>query len=93
MATDAEMLRALLSDERLSDEERDIFQDMQDGLRPGKTLKPKQHSWVQDRWSQLELDSDETLNLMSSGKVPRGKEVAMNFATMPKPLKPPRRIG
>lgn len=90
--TDETMLRSLLRDERLGDDEREKFQDMLDGLPKFKKLSAKQHDWVRSRFEQLELDAEEgSMNLVSAGKIPRGRDVRMGFEDMPKPKSPPGR--
>lgn len=71
MATDSQMLAALLEDERLSEDERPRFEDMERQLSNEGALSRKQHQYVESRWKQLGLNSDETLNLHSSGKCPK----------------------
>jgi hypothetical protein len=96
MATDSQMLRMLLDDERLSDDERSSFEDMDRQLSNKGSLTRKQHQWVESRYKQLGLDAQEpSENLVSSGKVKKGGK---SDVTLPwevpgyvKPLKPPGR--
>ena len=91
---DRELLGKLLAREELNDDEREAFADMlqqlndkwpvlTDGLRG---LSLKQRAWAESRFGELEPCYE---NLVSSGQVPRGREVQLLFA--PGPLKPPRR--
>lgn len=93
MATEKDMLFKLLKDERLKDDEREAFEGMQSFLNGGsdRKLSRKQAEWVKDRYEKLELDSDDAMNLFSSGKVPRGKEVPPPFDISKRPLRPPGR--
>lgn len=93
MATDSEMLRALLDDERIDNEERDNFEDVNRQLKQKKLLSRKQHQWVESRWKQLGLDAEEpSQNLFSSGKV-KSEKTSVIFPwenqNYVKPLKPP----
>ncbi len=98
MASEREMLENLLGDERVEGNERKAFQDMLDGLDPGRKLSFKQHKWVQGRWERLDLGVGESMNLHSSGRVPDADPFNPNAVTLPwerpgyeKPLKPPGR--
>ncbi len=75
MADERKMLVALLGDERLSDREREAFDDMSSrlSLSPKAALTKAQFEWVERRFRQLELDADVALNLHSEGKVPSGR--------------------
>lgn len=75
MAEERKMLLALLGDDRLSDREREAFDDMSSAmsLSPSRKLTKAQFDWVERRFRQLELDSDVALNLHSEGKVPEGR--------------------
>ena len=72
MASEKEMLQALLADERLGDEEREAFQGMVSPLElsPRAKLSEKQRAWVVSRYEKLDLGAESSLNLHSSGKVP-----------------------
>lgn len=97
MATEREMLSALLEDDRLGDGERGAFRDMSDGLEasPGKRLTEKQRKWVEGRFEELGLGSGDSLNLHSSGKVPKplSSEPVLPWEKpgYVKPTKPPGR--
>lgn len=78
--SDAELLRAVLEDAELDAYERSTFTPW----RPPFT--PKQRAWLQDVADRLGLG---TVNAVSSGVVPRGKEVVS--LVKDKPLRPPTR--
>lgn len=73
MASEKEMLQALLADERLGDEEREAFQGMVSPLElsPRAKLSEKQRTWVVSRYEKLDLGAESSLNLHSSGKLPK----------------------
>lgn len=75
MADERKMLIALLGDDRLSDREREAFDDMSSALSlsPSRKLTKAQSDWVERRFRQLELDADVFMNLHSEGKVPEGR--------------------
>ena len=91
---DQKLLQAVLDYSGLSDEERKAFGDMNDrlGRRHATGLSPRQREWLVKVYVRAGFDEEDTgtLNLVSSGKVPRG-----NVPTFPwelnKPLKPPGR--
>jgi len=98
MASEVEMIDALLEDERLSEKEKDAFEDMKKFLAANKhrKLSEKQRKWVESKFEQFDLGAGESLNLFSSGKVPK-KSYTKGSVTFPwekpgykKPLKPPR---
>lgn len=96
MATDSQMLRMLLEDERLTDGERSSFEDMDRQLSNKGALTRKQHQWVESRYKQLGLDAQEpSENLSSSGKVKGGgkSDVVLPWEApgYVKALKPPGR--
>ncbi len=68
------MLIALLADDRLSDREREAFEDMSSRLQlsPRAVLTKAQAEWVERRHLQLGLP-EEAANLFSSGLVPEGR--------------------
>lgn len=90
--TDFELLRALCDCDALSNKERDAFESMKARLKDGRQeLSSAQRQWVEDAYKKHELDAEESQNLVSTGQVPRGREVKFPFETMPRPLKPPGR--
>ena len=98
MANEAEMIIALLGDERLSEKEQKAFKDMEDFLAANKhrKLSNKQYKWIEAKFEQLDLGSGESLNLFSTGQVPKGS-YTKSSVTLPwekpgykKLLKPPR---
>ena len=91
LVPDHEMLQALLRDDRLTDKERGAFEGMLRTLSGGGKLSPAQRDWASDKFKKLELDTHVEGDLVSSGKVPRGKEIRLPFEDMPRPLKPPGR--
>jgi hypothetical protein len=97
MASEKEMLQALLADERLGDEEREAFQSMVSPLElsPKAKLSEKQRAWVVSRYEKLDLGAESSLNLHSSGKLPE-KPPGVKSTLLPwekpgyqKPLSPP----
>jgi len=88
------MLKALLDTERLNDVERAAFTDMLGWLEDHEEarLTMKRREWVEGRFEALELDAETgSQNLVSSGAVPRGREVAMAPVLHNRPLSPPGR--
>lgn len=85
------MLQILLDDDRLTDKEKGAFEGMLRSLFNGGKLSVAQRDWAADRFKKLELDTAVEGDLVSSGKVPRGKEIRLPFEDMPRPLKPPGR--
>lgn len=88
---DLEMLNKLLDDDHineLSESEQEDFAGMRTALQQKRIwdLSPRQRSWVQDRFEQLVPEYE---NLVSAGKVPRGREVELMVRD--KPLRPPPR--
>lgn len=90
---DLAMLRRLVDDYAtdLSDLERDAFDDMLEQLTSGAfgVLTAKQRDWaktVAERVGAVGYD-----NLVSSGRVPRGREVPTPAVLQRLPLKPPGR--
>lgn len=99
MASEIEMLDALLDDDRIDEKEQAAFEDMRHFLTayPQRKLSEKQRKWVESRFEKLDLGVAESLNLFSSGKVAKGS-YSKNSVTFPwekpgykKPLKPPGR--
>lgn len=98
---DAEILRAILErpvldeDENynphaITDREREVFSSMLDRLEKGFPLSDKQRYWaksVKERVTQ----EPEYLNLASSGKLCRGREVSTPEVLRNLPKKPPRK--
>ncbi len=89
--TDFELLRALTECDALTDKEREAFGSMFSAVKAKRELTGAQRKWAEDAYKKYELDADEAQNLVSSGQVPRGREVKFPFETMPRPLKPPGR--
>lgn len=101
--TDRELLHAILEAPRLTEREREAFQDMLDWLDgpdspDNVTLSAKQREWASAVALAHGLVTEETQNLWSSGKVPRGiqtkktrgeEKAAAVLAN--KPLRPPGR--
>lgn len=89
--TDLELLKALTECDALSDKEREAFESMLVRSKGGRVeLTSAQRQWVEDAYKKYDLDV-EAQNLVSSGQVPRGREVKFPFESMPRPLKPPGR--
>lgn len=93
--THIQKLEVLLQDDRLADNEREAFHDMQLAIQNGvrATLSRPQAKWVDDVYGRLGLaDEEASQNLWSRGKVPVGiVEPPRHFELMPKPLRPPGR--
>lgn len=90
--TDLELLKALVECDALSDKEREAFESMLGRSKGGRfELTSAQRQWVEDAYRKHDLDAGEAQNLVSSGQVPRGREVTFPFESMPRPLKPPGR--
>jgi hypothetical protein len=93
--TDVEYLRALLADDRLTDDEREAFESMQDfASRTRRPLTVKQSSWARGVAARLELDTAElTGPAFASGAIPRGRPVDMPdvLRVDPKKILPPGR--
>jgi hypothetical protein len=89
---DLELLRKLCveHEEDLSEDELSAFKDMWEGLDPDSNhdhqLTEKQRAWAK---KTLDRYQPEYENLVSEGKVPRGKEVESMVGSLPK--KPPQR--
>jgi hypothetical protein len=91
---DRYMLTELLATSKKWEEEHDeeetrfrsnVFQSWLDA---GKPLSDKQRSWLTDTYERV-VGAPRYENLVSSGKVPRGREVTVNVG--PKVLRPPGR--
>ena len=81
--TDAELLAEVLEHRSdLTDVEIETFTDMQSQ----SGLSPKQRAWVQRVHERLVPQYE---NLVSSGRVPRGKEVPTPEVLKVLPLRPP----
>ena len=93
MTTDREMLQALLGLKRgLTEQEEMAFPDMLERLDSGmqKELTRDQRKWVAARYYHFELDTDEAVNMVSSGQVPK-TDVVLPYELLPRPLAPPGR--
>lgn len=89
-ARDLELLSTAL-DMDLADAVRAAFEDMQHKV-DRYPLSKKQRDWLKAVIAGEKYDPDpEYLNLMSSGKVPRGREVATPAVLQNLPKKPPPR--
>jgi len=83
-AEDADLLRRAIAG-KLSDEQREAFEDMLEKMGD-RGLTEKQRSWVKGV-----LDEPEYENLVSSGKVPRGKDIPTPAVLQNLPKRPPTR--
>lgn len=99
---DVSMLKTLVNGGLLDQETQYAFDDMLTQLTmdlgAGRTaqreLTVPQREWVINKFETLcddDNDGGEALNLVSSGQVKRGKEVAPAPVLMNRPLKPPGR--
>lgn len=80
--TDSALLTAVLALDDLDDARRAAFEDMQTRARP---LTPKQRAWAEATLAGVRYEPPvEYENLVSSGKVPRGREVTVNVGALPK---------
>jgi hypothetical protein len=91
-ATDAHMLEKLIAwaNENDPDGERlsiEPFRQMLDRDRP---LSLKQVAWLKDVYDKF-CDVPQYENLVSSGKVPRGREIELPEVLKKLPMKPPQR--
>lgn len=80
------LLRDVLALDSLSDANREVFEDMLVNVEDGYRLSVKQTKWAKGL-----LDQPDYENLVSSGKVPRGREVPTPAVLLHRPLKPPGR--
>lgn len=85
MSADSDLLRRVL-DTKLTDEQREIFEDMLDKIGSTGKLSEKQRTWAKSI-----VDEPEYENLVSSGKVPRGREVPTPPVLQNLPKRPPPR--
>jgi hypothetical protein len=71
---------------------RKSFRDILDRMENGKLYKlsESQRGYIRGIYERV-FQSPVYENLVSEGKVPRGKEVKLLVDAMPKPLKPPGR--
>lgn len=90
-AKDLELLVAVLDKDDLSDAVREAFEDMQHKVdRFG--LSSKQRAWARAILAGEKYEpEEECLNLWSSGKVPKGKDVPTPLVLQNLPKKPPQR--
>jgi hypothetical protein len=88
--SDMMMLQELLDDgdDKLTEWEQDAFRSMLDALDRFQILTSKQRDFVKKAHERFHPVYE---NLVSEGKVPRGKEVPEPEALRHKPLKPPGR--
>ena len=70
------------------------FENMLDDLDAEKwpTLTERQRAWVKGVHAKLFGEVPEYLNLVSSGRVPRGRDVPTPEVLTRRPLKPPGRL-
>jgi hypothetical protein len=88
---DIELLRRLVDDVELRGGERPAFNEMLRGLIGGtyEHLTIRQREWVSEVAKRIGCIGYE--NLVSTGRVPRGREVAEPEILKRRPLKPPGR--
>jgi len=90
VSRDAELVGAVLEREDLEPDARERFTDMLVFLERHGPLSPKQREWATAVLEGRRYEAPvEYANLISSGRAPRGREVAM--LVKDHPLKPPRR--
>ena len=82
---DRELLEKILAEE-IKEDEREAFADMLSTIVSGefKFFSKRQRAWAEQ---VIDWYSPSYENLVSTGRVPRGREVEMMFK--PGPLKPP----
>ena len=87
---DAEILsEAIIAADEREDEAADAFRAM---LERGAALTPKQRAWAVGVATGKFVDAEpEYENLVSSGRVPRGREVETPAVLRVLPLRPPGR--
>jgi hypothetical protein len=83
---EAKLLEEVLALDSLSDANREAFEELRVRLEDGYLLTEKQKKWALGL-----LDKPVYENLVSSGKVPRGREVITPDVLRHLPLKPPGR--
>jgi hypothetical protein len=90
-AKDLELLVAVLDRDDLPDGTREAFEDMQHKVdRYG--LSSKQRAWARAILAGEKYEpEEECLNLWSSGKVPKGRDVPTPAVLLNLPKKPPPR--
>lgn len=98
--TDRDLLATLLDSGKLSETEQQAFDSMADWLdsREGRQLSEAQRKWAKAIALAKGLIAEETQNLFSSGKVPRGVptkktdgELKAAAVLRDRPLAPPGR--
>jgi hypothetical protein len=85
--SDMTMLEEILENE-ITENERAAFQDMLDGLDHWQILTDAQRKWAKLVHERFKPTYE---NLVSDGRVPRGREVLEPEALRHRPLKPPGR--
>lgn len=67
-----DLLTALLASSGLTGRERNAFSDMLSRLQGGRIrrLTADQRAWAERRYTDLDLQAEQSLNLASSGRVP-----------------------
>ena len=89
LAEDEKMLRGLLATcPDVDEEERFNARAFQDMLDRGYALSDKQRQWVRGVYEKI-FDEPQCLNLWSSGRVPRGREVPTPAVLQNLPKRPP----
>ena len=87
---DLKLLLALVDEHshELTEGESEAFQDMLDRVRRGGRMSLKQKQWAQKTLEKFQPTYE---NLVSSGQVPRGKEVPLPEVLRNLPMRPPGR--
>jgi hypothetical protein len=86
--TDIQMLREVLAEDSLTITERDAFVGMLDDLDEFNCLTAPRREWLTRTHQRFHPVYE---NLVSSGQVPRGREVPEPAALQFKPKRPPGR--
>lgn len=93
-ASDLALLRQALDLDDLPDNTRDAFSYMRTRLSrayPLLEMTDKQRAWVTGALERRGEGAETSLNLISAGEVPRGREVAPADSLKNLPKKPPGR--
>lgn len=90
---DIKLLERVLDEAKLTDAQREAFDDMLAKLhRSGSALSPKQRAWAQVAlYGERYEPEPEYENLVSAGRVPRGRPVPTPAVLTNLPKRPPVR--
>ena len=94
LESDRVLVRDVLAESELTDEEREAFEEMRDMLDTGRaTLSDKQRAWVRNVGKRAGADIDRVMDRWKKGEIPRGNEVETPAVLRREnlPMKPPGR--